>query len=222
MNISANKSKFHTNLLQFNPDVHLNERMLALFAAAVTFDESQITKSAILKAHDFKVSREEMYEIVIQSYLFLGFPRMLQAADVLQQVIPVNCRGNENSNFLSENSLSEWYKDGEEVCQKVYKKKYEPLKEKVLAFAPEIYHWMIAEGYGKVLSRKNLPLVTRELAIVSFLTMENRERQLRSHIIGAVNVGATKELVKLVIDDIGEAAGDGYGTALSLWKKLKE
>ncbi len=80
---------------------------------------------------------------------------------------------------------------------------------------------MILEGYGKVLSRENLPLITRELSIVAFLTMENRVRQLHSHILGALNVGASEALVKSVVDDLGSSAGDGYNSALQILDKVK-
>lgn len=222
MNITADKTQFQSILAQFNPDSHVKNRMLALFSAAVTFDDAFITENSIQKAIKFQVERADLYEIILQSYLFLGFPRMLQAADVLQKVVPLGKTDDKNIDFLSENNLSDWYKDGVEVCKNVYKDKYEPLKNRVLDFAPEIFHWMILEGYGKVLSRNSLPLVTRELSIVSFLTMENRERQLHSHILGSLNVGASKELVKTVVDDIGVAAGDGYITALSIINGLKD
>lgn len=222
MNISADKAHFQSILAQFNPVIEVQNRMLAFFSAAVTFDDADITKKAIQKAIEFKIDRADLYEIILQSYLFLGFPRMLQASDVLQKVVPNQKKIVQDSEFLSDNNLIEWYKNGEEVCGKVYKDKYEPLKKRVLDSASEIFHWMIVEGYGKVLSRDCLPLMTRELSNIAFLTMENRERQLRSHIIGAVNVGASKELVQTIIEDIGRSAGDGYRAALSIIDGLKD
>ena len=50
--------------------------------------------------------------------------------------------------------------------------------------------------------------------------MEDRRQQLHSHMRGAINVGAPAELLRCVIDDIGEAAGSGYDTALEILRKL--
>ncbi len=219
--MTADKTLFQTQLSQFNPNSDVQNRMLALFSAAITLDDANITEFAIQKAQELKINRDSLYEIILQSYLFLGFPRMLQAADLLDKIIPFRGGNSQDIDFLSENKLSEWYKDGVEVCKSVYKDKYEPLKKRVTDFAPEIFHWMILEGYGKVLSRKGIGLETRELSIVAFLTMENRPKQLHSHILGAVHVGASKELIQTVIDDIGKSAGDGYKTALSIFERLK-
>ncbi len=89
MNSSADKAQFQTILSQFNPTSDMSDRMLALFSAAITFDDAIITENAIAKALELRISREQLYEVILQSYLFLGFPRMLQAADVLQKVLPV-------------------------------------------------------------------------------------------------------------------------------------
>ena len=81
---------------------------------------------------------------------------------------------------------------------------------------------MIIEGYGKVLSRPGLGIVERELANVAFLMGEDYEQQLHSHMRGALNVGATEELLKTVVHDIGEAAGNGYRTAQAILTKLRK
>jgi len=58
---------------------------------------------------------------------------------------------------------------------------------------------MILEGYGKTLSRPGLGPVEREYAVVAILTATRMWRQLRSHAIGAVNVGGTRAGVKEAI-----------------------
>ncbi|UCC43581.1 MAG: carboxymuconolactone decarboxylase family protein, partial [Candidatus Zixiibacteriota bacterium] len=72
------------------------------------------------------------------------------------------------------------------------------------------------------LSRPGLDLVSRELSIVAFLMAENRTHQLHSHMRGALHVGATIEQLGLVVDDFGEAAGDGYRSACAVLERLKD
>lgn len=222
MNVTVNKEKFFANLTNFNPSSQAKIRMLSLFSASLTFDDAPITTLAINRAVELQVNNEELYEVVLQSYLFLGFPRMLQAAELLHRIAPVNHTPLEKSVFLSTTDFDKLYKRGEEACQKVYGSKFEILKERVLGYAPDIYHWMILEGYGKVLSRGVLSLEHRELSVVAFLTMENRKRQLHSHIIGAVHAGATLKLISQIVDDIGESAGEGYFSAISIIEHLEE
>ncbi|MEA1981713.1 MAG: hypothetical protein U9N54_12185, partial [candidate division Zixibacteria bacterium] len=95
-----------------------------------------------------------------------------------------------------------------------------PLKTKVEKIAPEIFRWMVFEGYGKVLSRSELNIKDRELSIIVFLMMENMVKQLHSHILGALNVGVEINLIKQVIEDIGQSAGDGYLAAVDILTKV--
>jgi 4-carboxymuconolactone decarboxylase len=54
---------------------------------------------------------------------------------------------------------------------------------------------MIVEGYGKILSRPGLELRLRELCIVAACVATGQDRQLHSHLHGALNAGATGEEV---------------------------
>jgi 4-carboxymuconolactone decarboxylase len=50
---------------------------------------------------------------------------------------------------------------------------------------------MIVEGYGKVLGRPGLDLARRELCIVAACAASGQNRQLHSHLLGALNAGAS-------------------------------
>lgn len=205
---------------QFKPNDNARVRALAMYAAAITLSEPNIMADAIVFAGRHDVDRAELYEVVLQSYLFLGFPRMLDAAENLSAALPH--RNNEPSPApISASEAATWFDNGVALCRRVYGEKYEPLMKRVSEMAPEIFRWMIVEGYGKVLSRPGLSAIDRELCIVAFLIMENRVKQLRSHILGALNVGADLDLVRSVIEDIGPAAGDGFASAMSIIKGLE-
>jgi 4-carboxymuconolactone decarboxylase len=165
------------------------------------------------------IERGVLYEVVLQSYLFLGFPRMLIAAEILDRVLPGNSRQSMEQKIAG-NEMTQWYENGLALCKRVYGDSFEPLRARVGALSPEIFHWMILEGYGKVLSRPGLGPVERELANVAMLMIDDREQQLHSHMRGALNVGASPELLKLVVDDLAELA-DGYSTAQQLLARLK-
>ncbi len=165
------------------------------------------------------VNRAMLYEVVLQSYLFLGFPRMLIAAESLDKVLPGK-NTNPRTVMTGDRESNDWYESGMKLYQRIYDRSSASLRDKVEAIAPEIFRWMIIEGYGKVLSRPGLDIVDREVSIIGFLMMENRDQQLHSHVRGAENVGASPELLRYVAEDIGGAAGDGYHTMLTLLKNM--
>ena len=115
-----------------------------------------------------------------------------------------------------------WYENGLTLCKRVYSDTYESLRQHVESIAPDVFRWMIIEGYGKVLSRPGVSAVDRELAIVTSLIIENRPRQLHSHLIGAVNVGTDPNLIRRIIEDHKETAPSGYKTALSLLDRIND
>jgi 4-carboxymuconolactone decarboxylase len=203
----------------FDPAEFSFSRSIALYSAAVATAERQLMHKAAQIAGRHQVTSGHLYEVVLQSYLFLGFPRMLIAAEVLSQSAPRAAQEITEA-ALSDGDLSEWRERGTQLCRRVYGDAFEPLRDRVAPIAPEIFDWMIFEGYGKVLSRPGLDIIDRELSIVAFLMVENRPIQLHSHMRGALNVGATEVQLRLVVDDLGENIGDGYRSALEILPRL--
>ena len=204
-------------MAEFAPERHVIPRLQAIYAASIaTADDSAM--SAALKLGDIAGNgRLPLYEIVLQSYLFLGFPRMLLAVETLNRLIPngiqpVSPKAREEYSAHSEAGLA--------LCREIYGTAFEPLRTKIESSAPEVFRWMIQEGYGKVMSRPGLGKMEREVCSVAFLIMEGYEQQLHSHMRGALNVGAPAELLSAVIDDIGGAGGQGTKTARRILDKI--
>ena len=219
MNASVDLQRFRSRLIDFYPRQNCRTRALALYSAAIAMSDEEILDLTIEVGQKCGLGHEQLYEIVLQSYLFLGFPRMLQAAEHLDRHFPSPNAVSMLQKINAEESET-WFTDGLNLCRRVYSENYLPLKHKVEALAPEVLRWMVIEGYGKVLSRPGLGIIDRELAIVACLMIENCEKQLFSHIKGAINVGASLELVHQVIHDLGEAAGDGYAASLLILDRL--
>ncbi|MHC4499693.1 MAG: carboxymuconolactone decarboxylase family protein [Planctomycetota bacterium] len=190
-----------------------------MFSAAVTLADNQLMAASVRKCLQYEVNGEQLYEAVLQSYLFLGFPRMLMAAECLSRTAPVR-PSPDGCEPVNADEFQAWSDRGVKLCKKVYGTNYDMLKERVEGIAPEIFQWMILEGYGKVLSRPGLDSVSRELSSVACLMVENRSSQLYAHMRGAINVGASEELLTTVVDDIGAFAGDGHSTALEILARI--
>lgn len=219
MNTTVDVDEFRRRMDSFAPQDHAITRALAMYSASIALADESAMTAAVAAARGLDVARHQLYEMVLQSYLFLGFPRMLTAAEHLSgQYKERNPSGDLKP--VSAEEAHEWFERGLRLCRQVYDTNYERLRDRVLGMAPEIFRWMVFEGYGKVLSRPGVDPVDRELAIVACLMMENRPKQLFSHIRGALNVGAAPALVRSVIEDIGPAAGDGYQSSLDIAERL--
>ena len=64
---------------------------------------------------------------------------------------------------------------------------------------PDLAEWILADGYGKVLSRPHLTARERELLVVPTLAALGAWRQLPSHVKGALRVGAKAAEVRGVV-----------------------
>ncbi len=136
----------------------------------------------------------ETEETLLQSYLFAGFPRGLNAMREWRKAsgrkAPAHDEGAEH-----EERAGQWRAEGEETCAYVYGEMYDKLRVNIAELHPALDAWMVVEGYGKVLSRPGLDLVRRELCIVAVCAVAKQDRQLQSHLHGALNVGATQEQI---------------------------
>jgi 4-carboxymuconolactone decarboxylase len=137
-------------------------------------------------------------EIILQSYLFAGFPRALNAArawrTVSERLAPTT------DDEASAEDLALWRARGEETCAIVYGDSYDKLRRNIRDLHPALDEWMIVDGYGKVLGRPGVDLRTRELCVVAACAVSGQQRQLHSHLHGAINAGASPSDLAAVLD----------------------
>ena len=141
-------------------------------------------------------------EIILQSYLFAGFPRALNAARAWRAVSgrPAPAEDAE----ASVDDLGLWRARGEETCAIVYGESYEKLRRNIRELHPALDEWMIVDGYGKVLARPGVDLKTRELCVVAACAVSGQQRQLHSHFHGALNAGAAASEVQAVLEALND------------------
>ncbi len=168
--------------------------LLPMLSAASVLRMEEKFKDLIVRSKELKISQRKIYEAVLQTYLFAGFPSALISLKILKEFYPVKNRNNENID-LSLMKIS-----GVKTCKKIYGSKYGKLIENIESFSPEMSEWLVVEGYGKVLSRKSLSLEERELCIIGILASLNYEDQLYSHINGAYRLGVKISKIKKTIE----------------------
>lgn len=175
----------------------LDDRTRTLVELAVYASRPEYTSelAAALEKAKEHVTREEVYEVCLQQYLFVGFPSALEAMKALGKIWP-----KEGIQVMTETmSYPAFTERGQALYEQIYSKNADVVRKEMLNLSPELAAWAVIEGYGKTLSRKGLDVKTRELCIVGILTQLGWKRQLFSHIMGALNSGATKEEVAAAI-----------------------
>jgi len=155
-------------------------------------------------------------EVILQSYLFLGYPIALNAFALWREVSGLDAGEG------VEDSWDAWEVRGRDVCRTVYGGQYEGLRRNVRALHPDMERWMVAEGYGKVLGRPELDLARRELCIVGLLAVLGAPRQLHSHLRGAMNAGATVGEVEMALSVAGGLMSpEERREAEGVWDRVK-
>ena len=166
---------------------------LIRLSARITAGTIAEIRVALSRCADAQVSERWLEELILQSYLFSGLPRALNAAREWRRFAsPTTGTAGAVSEHqdVSYAEAFNWRMRGEATCARVYGANYEKLRLNIRALLPVFDEWMIVEGYGKVLSRPGLDLVRRELCIVAACVASGQDRQLRSHLRGALNSGA--------------------------------
>lgn len=176
-------------------------RQLVRIAGAVAGASEGEMRAVMADAKD-EADPVAIEEIILQSYLFAGFPRALNAARAWRAVsgrAPVT-----TDPEIDNANLDEWRTRGEKTCAIVYGESYEKLRENIRFLHPALDEWMIVDGYGKVLSRPGVDLKTRELCVVAACAVSGQQRQLHSHLRGALNAGASRDELAGVIEAISD------------------
>lgn len=165
-------------------------RRLCRISVLVYTGDSRRLRREIAGALRGGAEAETLREVVLQSYLFAGYPRCINALGVLASIAPPHARA------PVRRDLDAWRARGERLCRRVYGRTYERMIETMRRLHPDLADWIVWEGYGKVLSRPRLDARVRELCVIPVLAAGGMVPQLRSHLAGARNCGATAAEVR--------------------------
>ena len=195
-------------------------RELVRLAAVVASGTEVEIRAAMGRAIGARVPSEWVEELILQTYLFAGFPRGLNAMREWRRASGREPPDRDDGEKLDR--AADWAREGERTCRTVYGEMYERLRVNIRDLHPALDAWMIVEGYGKVLSRPGLDLKRRELCIVAVCAVLEQARQLHSHLHGALNAGATPAEVDetlAVVTEMLESASRERVT--HLWSRVR-
>ena len=193
--------------------------LVALAAAIATGDERGIEQQALV-AKEHGVSRRWVDELLLQSVLICGWPRALTGARVCRQAGFLFDPAGEDATDYARHA--EWKARGESTCRTVYGATYEALRRNIHALHPAIEAAMIVEGYGRILGRPDLDLARRELCTIAQIAVQFARRQLRSHLKGALNAGASGGVVTEVLELVRPMLPpEEWDETLLLWERVR-
>lgn len=192
-------------------------RALVRLAALVTAGGDEAIRAALAEAVG-TVPPVWVEELLLQTYLFAGFPRALNAMREWRRISGRPAPGQDDE----EGGIDDWRARGEITCARVYGTMYERLRENIRALHPALDDWMVIEGYGKVLSRPGLDLPRRELCIMAACAAARQERQLLSHLHGALNVGVPASVVDEAVEALAPVLDEEQQRATRmLWARVR-
>jgi 4-carboxymuconolactone decarboxylase len=181
------------------PSLGDEERSLVRLAAVIASGDDATIRAQLTESAP-RVRPDWIEELILQSYLFAGFPRALNAMREWRRLSDRVAPPADAATGLDQ--TAEWTARGEETCRVVYGGFYERLRHNVRDLHPALDRWMIVEGYGKVLSRPALDLARRELCVVAACAVTRQDRQLHAHLHGALHAGAAPVAVDQTLDAV--------------------
>jgi 4-carboxymuconolactone decarboxylase len=195
-------------------------RELVRLAAVVASGTEVEIRAAMVRVAGSEVPPEWVEELILQTYLFGGFPRGLNAMREWRRASGRRAPERDEGERLD--TTAAWARQGETTCRTVYGEMYDRLRVNIRELHPALDTWMIVEGYGKVLSRPGLDLKRRELCIVAACAVLGQERQLHSHLHGALNAGASPAEVDETLGVVEDMLDPVLrGRVAHLWSRIK-
>ena len=203
----------------FDPETYSLDavRTLALISWTAAVRDASGFQAAVQSAVNLAVDPRDVREVLLQLYLFCGFPTCIQAFAMLDEAAPPDWLPSHPAEEREIESVRLWYERGMRLFQTVYGDVHQKLMHRIQAYHPDLARWMIMEGYGKVLARQVLPAWVRELCIIPVLAVSGHVEPAVSHIRGARRLRVPREWIEAVLDDCRAALAPDTAAALSEW-----
>ncbi len=128
----------------------------------------------------------EWREAVLQVHLFAGFPRLVQAFGVLEDVGGLGTPEPEEFEVGAPEEAR-----GAELFDRIYAGDAQKVRTMLSSYHADFAAWIAEHAYARVLARPGLSAARRELISCCALAALGQERQLASHARGSLRCGAS-------------------------------
>ncbi len=195
-------------------------RALVALAVVIAVGDEAALRDGAARAARSGVNPEWIEETILQSFLFVGFPRTLNAMRAWRKASGRAAPLVDPDEQVR--GAADWLARGESTCVTVYGPLYERLRVNIRGLHPALDDWMIETGYGRVLGRPGLDLKRRELCVAAVCAATEQDRQLHSHLHGALHAGASAGEIEgaLAVAGAGLSA-DSKARIAHLWSRVQ-
>jgi alkylhydroperoxidase/carboxymuconolactone decarboxylase family protein YurZ len=171
---------------------------------------------ALLKL-DPRPDPELMREAIVQTHLFAGYPRALNALGQFKDACkkagnPLTGEIKLRDHPLEGDDVALFRKRGRELFDKIYGEKADQVDRYARSNSPDLGDWAVVEGYGRVLTRGVLNERQVSLCIVGALVPLDVSPQLKGHVQGALNTGSTADQLWKLLDVTSRLFTEGHET----------
>jgi alkylhydroperoxidase/carboxymuconolactone decarboxylase family protein YurZ len=172
------------------------DAMLAICAALTADGHGEHTRRVfdfLLKDSDHP-DPEHMRESILQTHLFAGYPRALNALAAFKDACkaagnPLSGEIKLRNTLLEAEDMAVFRQRGGKLFAMLYGNIAPKIDQIARDGSPDLGEWALVEGYGRVLARDVLKPKQRSLCIVAALMPLDVLPQLKGHVQGAVNLG---------------------------------
>lgn len=192
---------FPSPFFQSNSHPFDHVRALALLSWTAALRDETMFAEAVQNASSLGMGVDDAREILLQLYLFAGFPTCIEAFERLNRFAPPSWIENPPKSSSETESVRLWWERGLNLFSKIYGTVGKKLYHRMEEFHPELARWMITEGYGKVLGRSHIPGWVRELCIIPILAILGHPEPLKSHLRGALRLGVPRDWIVAILED---------------------
>lgn len=174
-----------------------DRQLLRLSTAIVLghWDEARAVRSEAPAGEPDRAWREA----VLQTHLFAGFPRLVQAYTELE---PAGGLGEPSAEELEGPAPD--VARGAELFDTIYGDGSTKVRALLAGHHADFERWILEHAYARVLARPGLAADRRELLAVGALAALGQDRQLASHARGALRCGATSAELAASLDAVAD------------------
>jgi len=174
-----------------------DRRLLRLFVCSVLgrWEELAALRTAAPAGEPDRAWRE----VALQVHVFAGFPRAVEAYDVLERAGGLGSPAPEE--LLAEPDRQE---RGRALFERIYRDRSDEIRAALERGHPDFARFIEGHAYGRILSRPGLEPAFRECLAVAALAALGQERQLASHARGALRCGANAQAVREAVEAVAD------------------
>jgi 4-carboxymuconolactone decarboxylase len=203
--------------------IDLKTRELCTNAILCSLGKPEELNLHLLAAFNVGWTFEELREVFILCAIPAGWPASLDALRYLCEWCEAH--GIETADPLEMREdyyTADWYQIGYDKGAQLFgEESWKKYLNDLSLLDPDLANFVVVNLYGKLLTRETLDDRTRELCLVAAFAALKDKQNLKLHIKGALNSGATATEVREILFHVGLYAGqDATSQAIEVYREM--